>query len=286
MVHGPSFNRDAGRTSVPKVMACAPGSIPDRVLVVAGAPPTSPFLSKQICEERWNESAPCRSDVGGHVHGLLAVGTAVASAQAPPACARDFALLGEASTFNGVASADSIYLKARLKAGAPTWLSRGPRSAAGRLEDDADLSIDCYGQYCTTAATTVTGAPATAEPSVDVLGHKGAQVSIIPDRRPVTSALHNAPTQVLLKAIVFETTVFSPWWFAGGANQNIRDQEQLGDTVAATLTAFRPNGTVCGTTNLTIAGDGNAAVEIGSLGTCQAALSGSAQIAFQERPVD
>ena len=43
------------------------------------------------------------------VFSLLA--PAVASAQAPPACAlADFALLGEASTFNGVASADSLYL--------------------------------------------------------------------------------------------------------------------------------------------------------------------------------
>jgi hypothetical protein len=215
---------------------------------------------------------------------------AVASAQAPPACAlADFALLGEASTFNGVASADSIYLKARLKAGrsyvAIAWAPIG----GGPLgEDDADLSIDYFtDSTCTTAATTVSVLPATAEPSVTVPGHTGAQVSIIPTTSgPVYVRIHNnAPTQVLLKAIVFETTVFSPWWFAGGTNTAYAEiRNNSGDTVAATLTAFRPNGTVCGTTNLTIAGDGNTAVDIGALGTCRAALSGSAQIAFQGAP--
>jgi len=224
------------------------------------------------------------------VQGLSLLAPAVASAQAPPACAlADFALLGEASTFNGVGSADSIYLKARLKAGrsyvAIAWAPIG----GGPLgEDDADLSIDYFtDNTCTTAATTVAVLPATAEPSVDVLGHKGAQVSIIPTTSgPAYIRIHNnAPTQVLLKAIVFETTVFSPWWFVGGANQAYAEiRNNSGDTVAATLTAFRPNGTVCGTTNLTIAGDGNTAVDIGALGTCRASVSGSAQIAFQGAP--
>jgi hypothetical protein len=85
--------------------------------------------------------------------------------------------------------------------------------------------------------------------------------------------------------MVFETTIFSPWWFAGGTNQAYGEvRNNSGDTVAATLTAFRPNGTVCGTTNLTIAGDGNTAVDIGALGTCRASVSGSAQIAFQGAP--
>ena len=60
---------------------------------------------------------------------------AVASAQAPPACAlADFALLGEASTFGAVGSADSIYLKARLKAGrsyvAIAWAPIGAHAIA------------------------------------------------------------------------------------------------------------------------------------------------------------
>ena len=108
---------------------------------------------------------------------------AVASAQAPPACAlADFALLGEASTFSGVASADSVYLKARLKAGrsyvAIAWAPIG----GGPLgEDDADLSIDYFtDSACTTAATTVSVLPATAEPSVTVTGHTGARSASFP----------------------------------------------------------------------------------------------------------
>jgi len=51
--HGPSIQRDAGRTSVPKINGVrAPGRYPTGVLVVAGAhrQAQTPFLSKQTCE--------------------------------------------------------------------------------------------------------------------------------------------------------------------------------------------------------------------------------------------
>ena len=221
---------------------------------------------------------------------LCVLTPAVAQAQPVNPCTlADFGLLGEASTFNGVASGDSVYLKARLRAGrsyvAIAWAPIG----GGPLgEDDADLSIDYFtDNTCTTAATTVSVLAATAEPSVAVPGHTGAQVSIIPTTSgPVYIRIHNnAPTQTLLKTMVFETTIFSPWWFAGGTNQAYAEvRNNSGESVAATLTAFRSNGTVCGTTNLTIAGDGNTAVDIGALGTCRASVSGSAQIAFQGAP--
>ena len=51
--HGPSIQRDAGRTSVPKINGVrALGRYPTGVLVVAGAhrQAQTPFLSKQTCE--------------------------------------------------------------------------------------------------------------------------------------------------------------------------------------------------------------------------------------------
>jgi hypothetical protein len=227
---------------------------------------------------------------------LLAVGTIVgvlapdsAQAQPNPCALADFGLPGEVSEFSGISAGDSVYLKTRLKAGrsyiAMAWAPAG----GGPLgEDDVDLSVNYFTEStCTTAATTVSVLPATAEPSVIVPGHAGSQVSIIPSATGTyyIRFRNNAPTQVLLKAMVFETTISSPWWFTGGTNQAYAEiRNNSGDAVDAQLTVFRPNGTVCGTINLSIPGDGNTAVDIGGLGTCGAALSGSAQLSFQGTP--
>jgi hypothetical protein len=221
---------------------------------------------------------------------LGVIAPAVAQAQPINQCTlADFALLGEASTFNPVAAGDSTYVKTRLKAGRSyVALAWGPTGGGPAGEDSVDLSVDYFtDDTCTTAATTVAVLAATAEPSLSVPGHLGAQVSIIPTTSgPVWIRVHNnAATQTLLKVLVFETTLSSPWWFTGGTNQAYAEiRNNSSDTVAATITAFRPNGTMCGTTNLSIAADGNAAVDIGALGTCLAAVSGSAQIAFQGGP--
>lgn len=215
---------------------------------------------------------------------------AVAQAQPVNPCTlADFGLLGEASQFGAVASGDSVYLKTRLKAGrsyvAIAWAPIG----GGPLgEDSADLSIDYFtDDTCTTAATVVSILPAASEPSVNVPGHAGALVSIIPAASgPVYIRIHNnAPTQTLLKTMVFETTLFSPWWFTGGTNQAfIEMRNNSGTAVTAEVTLFRSTGTVCGTTSVPIAADGNAAIAVNSVGTCLAASSGSAQIAFQGMP--
>jgi hypothetical protein len=204
-----------------------------------------------------------------------------------PCTLADYAFFGEVSQFGGVPSGDAVYLKARVRAGrsyvAMAWAPIG----GGPLgEDNADLSIDYFtDDACTTPAATM--ANLTGEPSLTVPGHIGAQVSLIPTvSGPIYIRIHNnAPTSTLLKATLFETTIFSPWWFVGGTNlAYVEIRNNSSDTVAATVTIFRSNGTVCGTSNLSLAGDGNAAVEISSLGTCGVAVSGSAQIAFQGMP--
>jgi hypothetical protein len=55
-------------------------------------------------------------------------------------------------------------------------------------------------------------------------------------------------------------------------------------SISYTLTAYAPNGAVCGTASGTLPGDGNTAINIRTLGTCLAAGSGSAQVAFQGPP--
>jgi hypothetical protein len=215
------------------------------------------------------------------------VAPSVAQAQVVNPCTpADFAFLGEASQFDGVPAGSSMYLKTRVKAGRSyVALAWAPVGGGPLGEDSADLSVEYFTDDCSTPATTV--ATLISEPSLTVPGHAGAQVSIIPTTSgPIYIRVHNnAPTSTLLKAMVFETTLFSPWWFTGGTNQAYAEiRNNSSDTVAATITAFSPNGTVCGTSNLSIAGDGNAAADIGALGTCRGAVSGSAQIAFQGMP--
>jgi hypothetical protein len=81
--------------------------------------------------------------------------------------------------------------------------------------------------------------------------------------------------------LFIETTLFSPWWFTGGTNQAyVEVRNNMNAATTAALTFYRSNGTVCGTTNVPMSGNGNAAVEINTVGACAAAVSGSAQIAF------
>ena len=84
--------------------------------------------------------------------------------------------------------------------------------------------------------------------------------------------------------MIVETTLFSPWWFSGGTNQAFVEvkNNMLGPTNAL-VTLYRSDGTVCGTADVPLAGNGNAAIVVGSIGTC-AGGSGSAQIAFAGTP--
>jgi len=61
-------------------------------------------------------------------------------------------------------------------------------------------------------------------------------------------------------------------------------RNNMNDTTDARLTAYGPTGAVCGTTTLSIPGNGNTAVAINSLGSCASTVSGSAQIAFPGTP--
>ncbi len=217
--------------------------------------------------------------------GLLA--PPAAHAQVNPCTLADYAFPGEVSQYDSLAAGGDVYLKTRLRADRSyVALAWGPDGGGPLGEDDVDLSVAYFtDSTCTTPAATV--ATLTNEPFLTVPGHAGGQVSIIPTASgPVYIRVHNnAPTVTLVHILVFETSIFSPWWFTGGANQAFAEiRNNSSDTVAATLTVFRPNGTVCGTSTLSIAGDGNTAVSIGGVGTCQAAVSGSAQIAFQGMP--
>ena len=92
-------------------------------------------------------------------------------------------------------------------------------------------------------------------------------------------------TGYTVHVLVIETTLFSPWWFTGGTNQAyVEVRNNMTGSTTARLTLYRANGTVCGTSDIVVAGNGNAAVEVNGIGSCGIALSGSAQIAFAGTP--
>jgi hypothetical protein len=156
---------------------------------------------------------------------------------------------------------------------------------------DASVATSSFGHSffsdaaCATSATTVSSGA--KEPTVDVSGHSGDNDTIIPTfTGTMWIAVSNAgsATATAFTAIQ-ETTLFSPWWFVGGTNQAFAEiKNATNASVAYTLTAYRANGTVCGTSSGSLFGNGNTAVSIGTLGTCLAAVSGSADIAFQGPP--
>ena len=196
----------------------------------------------------------------------------------------DYIFLGErASYFHQ--NNTSLYFKTRVTAGRSyTVIAWAPFQDA--TEGGANLSVSLWSdQTCLTEPLGVD--PTDFEPRVNQIpAHTGEQDSIIPALDgtlyvQVSNSLGVAYTTHLL---VIETTLFSPWWFTGGTNQAfVEIRNNMTGTTTAHVTLYRPDGSVCGTSALTIAGNGNAAISVGAIGTCGAG-SGSAQIAFAGTP--
>lgn len=197
----------------------------------------------------------------------------------------DFVWPGErASDF--VAASSSVFFKTRVTAGRSyavvTW---GPFQDAG--DGGVILGVNIFSDStCTAAAAGVNSAD--YEPlAFGIPSHSGDHDNVIPaaDGSIYIEIFNAEATGYTAYVLVIETTIFSPWWFAGGtANAFIEIRNNMTGTTTAEVTAYRSNGTVCGTSNVVISGNGNAAVHVNSLGTCAAAGSGSAQIAFAGTP--
>ena len=72
---------------------------------------------------------------------------------------------------------------------------------------------------------------------------------------------NNIGAPYTMHVLIIETTLFSPWWFTGGTNQAfVEVRNNMNDTTDAKLTAYGATGAVCGTTTLSIPGNGNTAV--------------------------
>ena len=196
----------------------------------------------------------------------------------------DFLFLGERASYT-IASTGSLFFKARVTANRSyAVLAWAPLQDVS--EGGVDLTVTLYGDSnCTTPAQ---GVDATDfEPLVSVPGHASDHDSLIPPADGVVyiQVANNIGAPYVIHVLIIETTIFSPWWFAGGTNQAfVEVRNNMNEATTATLTAFGSTGAVCGTAALAIPGNGNTAVSINGLGTCASTVSGSAQIAFPGTP--
>ena len=87
------------------------------------------------------------------------------------------------------------------------------------------------------------------------------------------------------RIVIYETSLYSPWWFTGGTNSAFIEMSNRSNlATSVTVTMNTPAGTVCGTTTTSIPANGNTFVVVNDFPACVTAQSGSAQIAFLSTP--
>jgi len=153
-------------------------------------------------------------------------------------------------------------------------------------EGGAFLAVDTFSDSaCGTAASVVS--PTDFEPDLIATAHTGDADSIIPT---VTGTYYiqvanGVASAYTINFLAVETTLFSPWWFTGGTNQAyVEMRNNTTQAVTGTLTFYSSTGVACGTSAVSLSGNGNSAVQINAVGTCASALSGSAQLSFNGKP--
>jgi hypothetical protein len=196
----------------------------------------------------------------------------------------DFLFPGQMGSYF-IASSGDLFFKARVMTGRSyAVFGWAPFQDAG--EGGAALDVALFSNNtCTTSASGSNSLD--YEPFVFVDDHSGDHDSIISaaDGTLYIRVSNGVAFAYTIDVMVVETTLFSPWWFTGGTNQAyVEVRNNMNASLTAVLTVTRSNGTVCGTSNVALAANGNAAVEINSVGTCAAALSGAAQISFPGTP--
>ncbi|MBL8143543.1 MAG: hypothetical protein JNM38_20690 [Acidobacteria bacterium] len=184
-----------------------------------------------------------------------------------------------------VSNATTRYYKARVVAGRSySVYSWAPYQDAGEGGASIDHAFYTNSTCSTAAGTTDTSAN---EPWAVVTSMSGDNDTIIPTFTGTMwiSVSNSDATGYTVFTAVQETTIFSPWWYAAGNYNAFAEIKNATDTsLTYTLTAYGPNGTVCGTSSGSLSANGNIGINIRNLGTCQVVGSGSAQVAFQGPP--
>jgi hypothetical protein len=201
-------------------------------------------------------------------------------------CANREAMLVGSTENWSIAASSSAFFATRLQAGRSyIVLAWTPFEDAG--EGGGGVALNVWSDIvCTTAATGVTSVES-REPWFNVGAADIDAVSIIPSAsgQYVLEVANLETRSVSHRIIIFETSIYSPWWFAAGSNQSfVTVSNRSSSTNSVTVTMNSSTGAQCGTTTFNIPANGNSFVRVNDYAACVTAGFGSAQIAFVGPP--
>jgi hypothetical protein len=188
-------------------------------------------------------------------------------------------MLGETAA-DTLPASGSVFYKLRLVAGRSyTMMAWAPFEDLG--EGGSDLNVSTYPN--TTCSGEIFGSgdsePSLAFPNAD--GDANSFIATVSGNYRL-EVQNQTATAYAIRAVVIETTLFSPWWFVGGNNNAfVEIKNTTNASRSITLTAHTSAGAVCGSSTVAIPANGNTVINIKGLGTCAAAVSGGAQISHE-----
>jgi hypothetical protein len=101
----------------------------------------------------------------------------------------------------------------------------------------------------------------------------------------VVQVSNAAASAITHRVVIFETTIYSPWWYTGGSNQafiTLSNHSNFGQSVTVTMNGS--TGTQCQAVTTTVAANGNTFLRVNDYASCVSAGYGSAQISALAAP--
>lgn len=212
--------------------------------------------------------------------------TANSASAAPTSCVNREAILVGSTENTSIPASTSHYFATRLEAGRSyVLLAWTPFQDASETAGAVNLTI-----WSDTACTVTAPGTASVESEEPWSNLAAADIdarAIIPTTTGqfVLQIANAAVAAISHRFIIFETSIYSPWWFVGGANQSfITLSNRSNVTNAVVVTMNGSNGTQCGTTTVSVPANGNTFVRVNDFPSCVTAIQGSAQLAYLGTP--
>ena len=195
-------------------------------------------------------------------------------------CANREAMLVNTTENWPIAAAGSAFFATRLTAGRSyAFLAWTPFEDAG--EGGGTVTLNLFSDTACATAAAFTSVE-TREPWSNLASADIDAISFIaPTSGEYVLQVGNGEARgVSNRIVIYETSLYSPWFFSGGNNQSfvtISNRSNLSVTV--TLTVNTSTGTQCGTSSPVIPANGATFINVNTLGTC-AGTFGSSQVSF------
>lgn len=219
---------------------------------------------------------------------LACIGTALSAVPAwavNNTCANREAMLVGSTENQFIAATTSAYFATRLTAGRSyVVLAWTPFQDASETAGAVSLTLFSDATCATPVAVT---SVESREPFSNLAAADIDAFAVIPTitGQHVLQVANLAASAVAHRIIIYETSLYSPWWFTGGSNNSfIILSNRSNSSTSVTVTMNTPAGTQCGTSTFSVPANGNAFVQVNSFPSCVSAGSGSAQVAFISTP--